>query len=430
MILGAPVTLMLVATNLSPAEQGLYFIFVNVQALSQLFELGAGSLIVQFASHEFAWLHWQPNGSISGDADAQTRLSAVLRQGGRWYGVAALILTATILPAGLGLFTARTEFGVPHFAFPWIATVLVTALYLLLIPIIATIEGSGRLIHVQRMRLIQAIISVLGVWIIVPTLGGLQAVATVAVLQLAVAASWLLRNYRGFLAFVFATRTGERIDSTASGNSGLIWTQSRTAFGWIAGHIAVQGLTPIVLYFRGASAAGQMGMTLAFAIVTFTVGMAWLQGRFPEYGALASRRQDQLLRTTARRATIHATVVCLIGSVGVVLLVEVLGQYAPGLRAQFLENGAVAALGIAMLAALLLQSMSGYLRAYRSEPLLPVVAVGYTAMLVAAWWAAAKYGASEAAIAYGAASCVIALPLTALAFRRVTRSLHTASTVA
>ena len=36
-VAAAPVTLLLVLTRLVPAEQGLYFIFVNVLALSQLF---------------------------------------------------------------------------------------------------------------------------------------------------------------------------------------------------------------------------------------------------------------------------------------------------------------------------------------------------------------------------------------------------------
>ena len=48
----APVTLLLVMTRLVPAEQGVYFIFVNAFALSQLFEIGVGSLVVQYASHE------------------------------------------------------------------------------------------------------------------------------------------------------------------------------------------------------------------------------------------------------------------------------------------------------------------------------------------------------------------------------------------
>jgi hypothetical protein len=426
-LVGAPMTLLLVATYLSPAEQGLYFVFVNVQALSQLFELGAGSLIVQFASHEFPRLYWEPNGSISGDADAQRRVSVVLRQGTRWYGVAALILAAISLPVGLALFTARAAPGVPGFAFPWIVTVIATALYLILIPTITTIEGSGRLVDVQRMRLTQAAVSVLGAWTLVPAFGGLPAVATIAVLQLAIAVGWLFQYNRGCLAFTLAALAGERMGSLAIAGNDFMRTQSRTAFSWITGHVAVQGLTPMVLYLLGASAAGQMGMTLAIAIVPFTIGMSWLQGRFPEYGALASRRENQSLRATARRATIHASVVCLVGSVGVVLLIEALGYFAPWLRARFLEDSAVAALGVAMLAALLLQAMAGYLRAYRAEPLLSAVVSGYAAMLLAAWWAAASYGASAAAIAYAIASCVVALPLTALAFRRVTRALDTSS---
>jgi len=61
----APVTLILVAALRSPAEQGFYFVFVNVQALAVLFELGVGSMLVQFAAHASRHLTWTKSGDLT-----------------------------------------------------------------------------------------------------------------------------------------------------------------------------------------------------------------------------------------------------------------------------------------------------------------------------------------------------------------------------
>ena len=76
---GAPVTLYLAATRLPPAAQGYYFVAVNVVALAQLFELGLGTIVVQFASHEWPRLRWGPGGGLGGDPTAQDAVRALVR---------------------------------------------------------------------------------------------------------------------------------------------------------------------------------------------------------------------------------------------------------------------------------------------------------------------------------------------------------------
>ena len=77
MLVGAPVSLYLAATRLRPGLQGYYFVGVNIVALAQLFELGLGTIIVQFASHEWPRLRWGARGECEGesiDRDAETAL--------------------------------------------------------------------------------------------------------------------------------------------------------------------------------------------------------------------------------------------------------------------------------------------------------------------------------------------------------------------
>src|SRR5450759_3012414 len=96
---GAPVSIYLAATRLAPASQGYYFVAVNVIALAQLFEIGLGTIIVQFASHEWPRLRWGRNGGLEGELAARDAVNAVLLAAIRWYGVAALVLFAI---AGVG----------------------------------------------------------------------------------------------------------------------------------------------------------------------------------------------------------------------------------------------------------------------------------------------------------------------------------------
>src|SRR5688500_8742339 len=139
-ILGAPVTLLLVAVLRPPEEQGFYFVFTNVQAVAFVFEYGVGAMLVQFAAHS------------SGDA-----VAATLRAARRWFGTAAVVLLAVVLPLGFVLFREAAGTDGVSYAIPWLVMAISVASYLAIIPFICVLEGSGHLRRVQRMRLMQVI---------------------------------------------------------------------------------------------------------------------------------------------------------------------------------------------------------------------------------------------------------------------------------
>jgi hypothetical protein len=86
---GAPVTLYLAATRLPPDDQGWYFVAINIVAFAQLCELGLGTIIVQFASHEWPRLRWGRGGGLEGDPGARDSVAALLVTATRWFGGAA-----------------------------------------------------------------------------------------------------------------------------------------------------------------------------------------------------------------------------------------------------------------------------------------------------------------------------------------------------
>lgn len=411
-LLAAPVALVLVATTRSPAEQGFYFILLNLQALAQLAELGTGTLLVQFAARESAAVRWA-DGDLAGDAAAVARVRAVTRAAVAWYARAALglALLAPLLVAALRDEGARTGTA---FAPPAVVALLLTACYLPLVPLLAAAEGLGRLVAVQRMRLAQAAAGLLALWAGILTVGALWAVALLAAAWLAVAALWLARHMASFARGLAHAPTAHGADDVRR----LRAAQWRTSLHWLALWAAPQSLGPLVLRGQGAEAAGRVGLALALATAAATLSISWLHARYPRLAALTAAARHAELASLARRSLGQAMVVCAAVGIAITAAVAVAGVALPALAARALSPVGVAALVASSLGWVLIHGVSAWLRAERTEPLWAHTVVGAVVMMLAGWWGARATTPDRAAMAYAAAVLVVAAVIAWVGARR------------
>ena len=80
-----PITLFLVTTYFTKDFQGYYFTFMSLVSLQVLIEIGFGTVLIQFVSHEWAHLKLSNAGEIIGDRSAASRLSSLNKMAWRWY---------------------------------------------------------------------------------------------------------------------------------------------------------------------------------------------------------------------------------------------------------------------------------------------------------------------------------------------------------
>jgi hypothetical protein len=423
-LVSAPVTLLLVATRTSPAEQGFYFVFVNVQAIASLFELGVGTMLVQFTAHASSGWQWAARGEPTGDPISIDLLYSVVANAERWFAIAALLSTALLLPTGIYFFEPEgARNGIPY-ALPWTVVTVALGCYLTIVPLLCTLEGTGQLPRLQRMRLMQAIATAVTLWVLIPIVGGLNAVAVASVVQLAIAVVWLVGRFPGFVR-----RAASRIPAAARterAGSGLSRAQSRTATAWIVGFLGPQLLSPVIFRYVGADAGGRAGLTMAGASAPLMIGLAWLQARYPEYGALAAQRELDRLDAISKRATLQALGVCVTLSLLLIVLVLALGRFDAGLASRFLSLPQVSAVCATSVAYLLYHAMAAHLRAHREEALLWPLVLG-TAATIAATIAFAPRGVAPAVFAYSAGVIGLLFPSSFLVFRRRRRSLRSLS---
>lgn len=384
------VTVALIARFLSRAEQGYYYTFSSLIALQIVFELGFSFVILQMASHERAHLTLSPDGSISGDPVAHSRLASVLQKTFRWYTVAAVLLFAFLLTVGTHFFSTYQHGGqVISWRIPWCAAALAATLTFQLDPILSFMEGCGFVANVARLRFVQAATGSTLAWLALGTHHGLFAPALMILGNASVAFIWLLQRRRLLVQLLRHSPGEHRVRWTNE-----VWPfQWRIAVSWLCGYFIFQLFTPVLFAYRGAVEAGQMGMCLSLANALQSVAISWMNTKAAPFGALIARKNYFALDALFFRALRQSVGVFVAGA----LLVWTVALYLDWARIRFAQRLlSPVSLGLLLLATLINIIVFGealYLRAHKQEKFLIPSVVGAVLVACSTYFLGKQYGA-------------------------------------
>ena len=360
------VTVALIARSLSREQQGYYYTFGSLVALQIVFELGFSVVILQLATHEAAHLQIRDDGTVLGGAEPVARLASVLQKAVLWYGVAAVLMGAVLLPVGWRFFATSPGSAATAWRGPWVAVVLASCFTFQIDPVFSFLEGCGFVSRVARTRTVQAVAGSVLAWGALALHHGLFAPALVIAGQ-AVVGLWFLGERRGLLLRLLRTKAG----AFAVRWSEEVWPfQWRIAISYASGFLIFQLFNPVLLRYFGPVTAGRMGMSLNLSNAVAGVAISWIATKAAPFGAMIARREFALLDATFFRAAVQALVLCGLGSV--VVWGADLAMVHAGVRfAQRLLPPLP--LGLLLLTMVLNQavaSMALYLRAHKQEKFL------------------------------------------------------------
>jgi hypothetical protein len=382
-------TVLLITRFLSPAEQGYYYTFSSLVALQIVFELGFSFVILQLAAHERAQLIFFPDGSIEGDRIAHARLASILQKCVRWYSVAAIIMFACLLPAGLYFFTAH-QHGHPSIAWrsPWCLLVAAATIVFQIDPVFSFIEGCGSVAQVARMRLSQAVFGSLLAWTALILHRGLFAPAMLIAGQATMGLAFLLgAPRRKMIKDLLAYEVQEHFVGWRS----EIWPfQWRIAISWLCGYFIFQLFNPVLFAYQGPVAAGQMGMSLSIAASIGAVAMAWINTKASPFGTLVARGEIGKLDALFFRTLWQSTTLLVFGASAFFVVLIAAGHHFPQLTARVLPPWAFALLLLTTLTNHVIFSEALYLRAHKQEPFF-TQAITVAVLLGSATWLLGKY---------------------------------------
>lgn len=384
-------TLLLVVRFLTPDEQGYYYTFASLLAMQVLFELGMSYVVMQFASHEMAYLSWTNTGVIEGDAQAKNRLRSLLLLMAKWYGAIAVMIVAVILPVGWVFFSVNHPQAIVNWQPAWIWLVLAAATNIFFLPLLALLEGCGRITEVARLRMYQNIIGSLAAWALLVSGGGLLAMPAMNTGLALTILIWLWRTKRTFFKDLLAHQTNAAIGISWKTE---IWPfQWKIALSWLSGYFIFQLFTPVLFAYRGAMEAGQVGISFSIANALMSIAMAWINTQAPKFGTLVSKKDydnlNKIFSITLSRSfavmTVLAIALCLANYFAHVENIQFANR--------ILEPLPFALLMSATLLNYITYAQSAYLRAHKEDPFLPVSLLSAGLIAVLTLFFGKEYGA-------------------------------------
>lgn len=401
-----PVTLLLIAHNLTGVEQGYYYTFASITGLQVFFELGLSFVVMQKASHEKALLEWTEAGVLQGDKVALQRVCGIFTGALKWYAGAALIFMIVVLLVGRVYFGNFGGSDAVNWRGPWMTTAIAQALLLGTVPAFAILEGCGRVSDVAKNRWLQAAMSNVSVWVLLLAGAKLWASAAMPIVTLLVGVICLLRFRPLFRQLRHTPHSGSQLDWRKE----ILPFQWRIGVSWVSGYFMFQLFTPIIFAYHGAREAGCFGMTFNLVNAVASGPLAWISTKAPAFGEHVARRMwdklDELFARTMKQS-------------GLVLLVAytilILGLYlAKALSYAFvdrlLEPELVILLSGGAIVNHILMSVAYYLRAHGKEPLLTLSLVTGLINAALSLTLGRYFGVTGISWGYFASQCLVVLP--------------------
>lgn len=413
-LLAGPVTLLIIAHFFSATEQGYFYSFNSILLLQIFFEMGLSYVLIQFISHEFAHLRWGKYGSVRGGIKIR-RFRQLVVKAFHWYWWIAIGFFISVLPIGLVFFNLKSSYGMAFsWRLPWIFLVLGTTVNLLVVPLLAVIEGSGQVLEVNRLRFFQNLVATVISWWVMIFGGGLLCAAAISLTNALISVSWLLLKKPALIRLVLLPRMNHRVTEAVFCWRTEVWPmQWRIAVSWMAGYFINQIFVPILFVYQSPAVAGQMGMSLALATMLVFIGQAWLSAKAPFFGRLIAQREwfklDRLFYQTAWQSMLMVIVagVSLWAAVALTQHFAIVQRLLPPSQLVFLVGSAVLTHGI--------NCVAQYLRSYKREPFMVLSVIGALFTATVAWYGGRYYSSAGIVMAVFLINGLYGLP-TALLF--------------
>jgi len=368
-----PVTLYLVTTYFSKEIQGFYFPFASLLFLQTFIELGFGTVMLQFVSHEWAHLRFNDRNEIEGEPTASSRLASLIRLALKWYMVMGAVFFVVVGVSG-DLFLSQHATEVSYRA-PWWLLCAVVSLSFPLVPLRGVLEGSNRIDANQKTLLVSGIVSSFAGWLAIISGAGLYALAVINGISVVVSFALLIPLFRPYSRLASAGTAGEAISWRRE-----FWPlQWRIGTSWLCGFFMFQSFVPFIFQFHGPVVAGKMGATLAVynAVNMFT--QSWLYAVSPQMGMMSARGEFRSLVALVRKTYLRSVCVSALLAVGAFIVIA--GMKAVGMQ-QAERFSDLASAGVLLLTAVAMQLSHVETQAIRFQKKEPFVKVSIISALL------------------------------------------------
>ncbi len=365
----------LYATCLSKTEQGYYYTFGAIMAISIFFELGFTGIMTQYVAHEHAHLSWEPDGkTLVGETVHLSRLSSLLHFCVKWYAIVAFLYLLALQIFGISFFVEYGEDSNISWKAPWIILSFMSAWGLFTAPVFSFMTGLDFVKEMAKMGFYRTIITTNITWACLIGGLGLYSMAISSMISAIYVFIYFINH--GFwiiLKGIWITPIHEKVNYIKE----IFPYQWKIALSWMSGYFIFQFMNPVIFATSGAVAAGQFGMSLNVLNSIRNFSMSWIGTKIPLMSRLIELKEYIQLDKIFKKTIVQEVIVCTTMLILFLVIIFVLNttQIAVNgkiLGERFLDYLPLLLITIPVVVQAVNDNLATYLRCHKKEPYLIV----------------------------------------------------------
>jgi O-antigen/teichoic acid export membrane protein len=363
-LVSGPVVLLLIPLFLTPIQQGYWYLFISLSALSILADLGLTNIILQFSAHEFAFLNFTSDGLLEGEEIHLKRLGSFFRFTIKWISTICLIVFPIIYIVGIYFFSRDQV--LETYLLPWTLYAAGSVINFFNNSILSFIEGLNKIETVQKIRLRVAIIYTATIAIILVMGGNIYALA----FGLLLSAASIFLSVFGIFKKLLKQILKESKGFIYSWKKEVLPLFTRYAVSGIFGYILFQIYTPLMHYFHGPVYSGKVGITLALVMAVFNMSNIWMYTIIPKMNILISKKLWSELDTIFIKRLLFSIGTYIVITLGIFLFVAFFKNIwvIPRVIDRFLPGIPFIIVFASYFIQIMLNAWGLYLRGHKKEP--------------------------------------------------------------
>lgn len=363
-LISGPISMILIPLYLTSEEQGYWYLFGSIAALSTFADLGFSNIVLQFSAHEFASLKINDDGFLSGNDINVKKISSFFRFVLNWLRNICSIAFPVII--GVGFFFLVRDKVLKVYLMPWIIYAFGSLINFFNNSILSFLEGMNQIAKIQKSRLMVSFLNTLLIVL------GLMLHLKVITISIAMFLS------SSFMFFTIFKTFGKIVKQMwcESRNFNYPWKQEilplfkKYILSFASGYFLFQIYTPLMHLFHGAEYSGKVGITMSLVNAAFSFGNIFIYTITPQINILVEKKDWGALDRLFKKRLLFSlvTYVFIWGCFG--FFVYLFGEISliNKILSRFLAYRGIAILAICYFFQLLINSWAIYLRGHKQEP--------------------------------------------------------------
>lgn len=371
-LLSSPLIMLLIPLFLTETEQGYWYLFGSIAAMSTLVDLGFSNIILQFSAHEFAYLSFE-NSLLVGDSEHLRKLGSFLRFTIKW--ICSLLLIAYPMIFIIGCLFFIRDGVLSIYIVPWIIFSIGSSLNFFNNSILSFIEGMDKIHSIQNIRLRVGIINTIVIVLFLLLGKNIYALAFGSIISSSSIFLSLFGTFGKILRQLFRVSK----ENCYRWKKEVMPLFGRYALSFASGFFIFQIYTPLTHFFYGPIESGKVGISMTLVNAMFTFSSIWIYTVTPKMNMLVSLKAKKELDSLFIKRMYLSIGTYLVFLVGIIVFVFLFRNFwiFPKIFSRFLPPKPLLVLLLCYCVQVIINSWAVYLRAHKKEPfVIPSILTG------------------------------------------------------